>query len=168
MGWNCKKFSKSDNKMNVLIINPPWEKEGNYGIRSNSRWPHTRKDKALPYPLYLGYAAAVLEKEGLNVKIIDCVYKDMTHKDFKKYLSKEKPDLCFIETSTPSIKQDLKALRTAAYGEKDSSRVDSKVANPILRSYFKDSVPTGDIQKNVDRAIRKLKTGIESKKETKK
>ena len=93
--------------MKVLIINPPWEVEDGYGCRTNSRWPHVRKDKHLAFPIYLAYAAAVLEKEGIDVKVIDAVASGYDSPQFLSAVEKESPEICFIETSTPTIDEDL-------------------------------------------------------------
>ncbi len=93
--------------MKVLIANPPWENDIGYGCRSNTRWPHIRKDKYLIFPIYIAYAAAVLEKEGIEVSVIDAVAEEYDSEAFKEAVKNEKPDLCFIETSTPTIYQDI-------------------------------------------------------------
>ncbi|MFB0527937.1 MAG: radical SAM protein [bacterium] len=94
--------------MKILIINPPWEVKDGYGCRSNTRWPHVRKDKHLLFPVYLGYVAAILEKEGIDTKVIDAVAEEYDSGKFVSAVSKEKPDICFIETSTPTINEDLR------------------------------------------------------------
>jgi len=93
--------------LKVLVINPPWETEEGYGCRSNTRWPHIRKDKYIIFPIYLAYTAAVLEQEGVDVKVIDAVVDDYDSNSFVERIKKESPDICFIETSTPTIIQDL-------------------------------------------------------------
>ncbi|MCB4790814.1 MAG: radical SAM protein [Elusimicrobia bacterium] len=93
--------------MKVLLINPPWETKDGYGCRSNTRWPHTRKDKYLIFPIYLAYTAAVLEKEKIEVKVIDAVALEYSSGSFIERIKEEKPDICFVETSTPTIIQDL-------------------------------------------------------------
>lgn len=97
--------------MKVLIINPPWEVKNGYGCRSNTRWPHVRKDKYLLFPVYLGYVAAVLEREGIDTKVVDAVAEEYDSGKFVSAVSNERPDICFIETSTPTINQDIKNAR---------------------------------------------------------
>lgn len=92
--------------MKILICNPPWENTEGYGCRSNTRWPHIRKDKYLIFPLYLGYAAAVLEKHGLGVAVVDAVAADYDSDKFISRLREEAGSMCFLETSTPTIAQD--------------------------------------------------------------
>lgn len=91
----------------MLLTNPPWETERGYGIRSNSRWPHIRPDKHLQFPIYLAYAASVLEKAGHQVRVIDAVAEEMTAGTFLEAVRGFNPDIVFMETATPSFKQDI-------------------------------------------------------------
>ncbi len=95
----------------IILANPPWEVKDGFGVRSNSRWPHIRKDKYLPFPIYLAYTASVLEKNSIDVKVIDAVAEEYGFQEFLTAVKKEKPEMCFLETSTPSIGQDLKTAK---------------------------------------------------------
>ena len=97
------------NGFNVLLLNAPWKTETGYGVRSNSRWAHTRKDKVLPFPVYLAYAAAVLEKNNFDVKVIDAVASELSLNQVNQAVKENEFDLIAIETTTPSIEHDLKA-----------------------------------------------------------
>lgn len=92
--------------MRVIIANPPWPGEG-YGIRTNSRWPHKLGHKALPYPIYMAYASAVLKKEGFKTYSIDAVEREMGIYPFAEEVEAIKPDVVFLEVSAPSINYDL-------------------------------------------------------------
>ena len=94
--------------MNVLLLNPPWFTESGYGVRSNSRWPHTRKDKTLPFPIYLAYTAAILEKNNINAEVIDAVAEDIILSSLIEKIKQKDYAIVVIETSTPSINFDLK------------------------------------------------------------
>ncbi len=103
--------------MKILLANPlttvssshSYEK---YFIRAGSRWPHSgvkRKGTLphyLPFPFYLAYAAALLRNEGAQVIVADCVALDMHEPQFLELVAKEKPDLLFFETTTPTIVYD--------------------------------------------------------------
>ena len=97
--------------MKVVLANPPWEVENGYGCRTNSRWPHIRKDKHLAFPIYLGYTASLLEKAGIEVKVIDAVAQELNNKRYAKAVEDESPDMVFVETSTPTINIDLESTR---------------------------------------------------------
>ena len=92
--------------MKVLVSNPPWPGQG-YGARSDVRWPHKRKDKYLEYPIYLAYAAAVLEKSGIGVEFIDGVAEDLSIEAFVNKVKETGPNVVAMECSTPSINYDL-------------------------------------------------------------
>lgn len=104
--------------MKVLLANPPWETAFGYGIRSNSRWPHVRPDKHLQFPIYLAYTAALLEREGHEVCVIDAVAEELDSERFLERVTSFTPDNVFLETSTPTLDQDLgnaRAIHKAGY-----------------------------------------------------
>lgn len=123
--------NKDLSKTKILIINPPWETNGaGYGCRSNTRWPHTRKDKYLLFPIYLAYTSAIVEKEGIDTKIIDAVADDMDSRKFIESVKAEQPDYCFIESSTPTIGQDI--LNAKAIKDNTNSKVFLMGAHPTV------------------------------------
>jgi radical SAM superfamily enzyme YgiQ (UPF0313 family) len=95
--------------MKVVIANPPWPVENGYGCRTNSRWPHIRKDKHLAFPIYLAYSASLLKQSGIEVKVIDAVAQELDNRSYVKAVEKEGPDICFVESSTPTINIDLES-----------------------------------------------------------
>ncbi len=103
-------FTGRVNLMRVVIANPPWPGEG-YGVRSNSRWPHRRPEKILPYPIYLAYAAAVLRRAGFEVFGFDGVKDEESVEDFSSRVASLKPGLVVLETATPSIDSDLECAK---------------------------------------------------------
>ncbi|HBG47431.1 MAG TPA: hypothetical protein DDW94_10665 [Deltaproteobacteria bacterium] len=118
-------------KTKALIINPVWDTRGNgTGCRSNTRWPHIRKDKYLLFPIYLAYAAAVLEREGVRVKVVDAVAEELGLRQLVKQAKAEAPEYCFIESSTPTIDQDLKS--SMSIKEATGSRVFLIGAHPTV------------------------------------
>lgn len=108
--------------MKILICNPLYtfslgEKYEKYFIRSGARWPHSgikRKGTTphyLPFPFFLAYSAAWLKREGFEVAALDCVALGMSADALIEAAKTEKPDLCFFETATPTIKFDLETAR---------------------------------------------------------
>lgn len=105
-------MSRHGTQTKALIINPTWDTRGKgTGCRSNTRWPHIRKDKYLLFPIYLAYAAAVLERDGIQVRVIDAVADEMDLRRLIERVQAEEPDYCFVESSTPTVDQDLKCAR---------------------------------------------------------
>jgi radical SAM superfamily enzyme YgiQ (UPF0313 family) len=89
--------------MKVLLINPPFLENFSRSQRS----PAVTKSGTLYFPMWLSYAAGVLEQEGHEIDFIDapadCYEMDSVVERCKKF----KPDLFVLDTSTPSIYNDV-------------------------------------------------------------
>ena len=96
--------------MKVFLGNAPWSKPGFYGVRAGSRWPHFEKKGScyMPFPFFLAYAAALLEKNCFCVTLVDGVAEKIETEEFFNRLEKALPDLVVYEVSTPSIETDLR------------------------------------------------------------
>jgi radical SAM superfamily enzyme YgiQ (UPF0313 family) len=90
-------------KMKILMLNPPFLPK----YSRQSRSPCVSKGGTFYYPYYLAYGTGALEKDGFNVKLLDAVANDWSHQDTLNFVRKLKPDLTVIDTSTPSIKNDV-------------------------------------------------------------
>jgi len=99
--------------MRISLVNAPWRKEGYYGVRAGSRWPHFEHcdDNYMPFPFFLAYAAAVLERAGFEAALTDAVAEGLSDEEFYRRLAASAPDLVLFEVSTPSIFTDLKHAR---------------------------------------------------------
>lgn len=86
------------------MLNPPFLKK----YSRQSRSPCVTKGGTFYYPYFLAYATGVLEKNNLDVKLIDAVANEWTHKQTLKFVKKYNPELVVIDTSTPSINNDIK------------------------------------------------------------
>ena len=101
--------------MKILLINTPWYKDGYYGVRAGSRWPHFEKmpdnpaeeRSYIPFPFYMAYAAAVLKKDGHNVFVLDAIALGWKEEVFLKEVRNISPDIIVQEVSTPTIETDL-------------------------------------------------------------
>lgn len=95
--------------MKVCFVNPPFKAE--YGKFSRtSRSPSIGHSGVLYYPLWLIYAAAVVEKDGFEIAFIDAPAKRL---DVEKTLERVKGEaadavLFVLDTSTPSIYSDVR------------------------------------------------------------
>jgi len=84
-------------RTHVTLVNPPYP-SGNF--------LHP------PFPsLGLGYLAAVLEKNQYPVDIIDCQALKLTHEDLKNEISKRKPDIVGMTSTTLTYKSALRIAR---------------------------------------------------------
>lgn len=93
--------------MKILCLNPPFKTE--YGRFSRtSRSPAITKSGTIYYPIWLCYAAGVLEAEGREIRVIDsCAYEYDLEKTLR-LISEFKPEIALLDTSTPSIYDDVK------------------------------------------------------------
>jgi radical SAM superfamily enzyme YgiQ (UPF0313 family) len=106
--------------MKALLVNPPYkidldDETERYFVRAGSRWPFSmtkkktaRPDYYMPFPFYLGYTAGLLRDGGVPVSVIDGVALDISLDDFLSRAEREDPDLVVYETSTPTIRYDLR------------------------------------------------------------
>lgn len=89
--------------MKVLMLNPPFLPR----YSRQSRSPCVTKGGTFYFPYYLAYAAGSLEKNGFSVKLMDAVAKNWNHNETINFIRDFKPDLAIIDTSTPSIYNDV-------------------------------------------------------------
>ncbi len=98
----------------VLLANLPWHKHGAWGVRAGSRWPHIKdvtEDKYMAFPFFLAQAAALLQKNSVQVEIIDALAEQLTEDVFVRRLLDKKAEYLVAETSVPSFFQDMEILR---------------------------------------------------------
>ncbi len=92
--------------MKILLLNPPFKE---YFSRS-SRSPAVSKGRTLYYPIWLCYCAGVLDQAGFEVKLVDAIASKKSLVDIEGLVKEFMPDLIVIETSTPSIHNDIFVL----------------------------------------------------------
>ena len=95
--------------MNIYFINPPFKAEfGKFSRESRS--PAITKSGALYYTLWLIYAAAYCHKYGHPIMFLDAPAKQMDVKASMEVIKKtdNSKSLFVLDTSTPSIKSDVK------------------------------------------------------------
>ncbi len=93
--------------MKICFINPPFKSE--YGKFSReSRSPSIGHSGVLYYPLWLIYAAAVVEQDGFEIAFIDAPAKQLDQKQTLERVEKEasNAEMFVLDTSTPSICSD--------------------------------------------------------------
>ena len=71
------------------------------------RSPAVTKSGTFYYPMWLCYAAGLLEEKGFEVKVIDAPAKRLEIKDILLMAEKFSPSLVVVDTSTPSIYNDV-------------------------------------------------------------
>ncbi len=153
----------------VVLANLPWQRNGKWGVRAGSRWPHIKNEAEggyLPFPFYLAYAAALLEKNGFKVKLIDALAEELSDAAFLNSLNKWGPDLLLAETSTGSLNDDLSLL------EKVNRNIpialcgpDINIRNPLFlkNNNFIKYVLTGEYEFTLLDLVNHLRAGKDSK-----
>jgi anaerobic magnesium-protoporphyrin IX monomethyl ester cyclase len=86
-------------KTRITLVNPPY--------------PPAAHQHPPFIPLGLGYLAAVLEKNQYQVDIIDCQALKLTYEDFKNEISKRKPDIVGMTSTTLTYKSALQIAKIA-------------------------------------------------------
>ena len=109
--------------MKVLLANPAYAIDiGNgyerYFFCVGSRCPWSlikRKDQRPRYsmfPFFMGYSAALLEKDGFDVEVIDAVPLNLSSDDFKYQAVNAKPDIILFEPATASYASIIQMAET--------------------------------------------------------
>ncbi len=109
--------------MNILMLNPPFK--GKFSREQRS--PAVTKSGTLYYPMWLAYATGVLEQEGFNVKLIDAPASGIDEQEVIKIASEFNPALIVVDTSTPSIYNDIEIGETLKKLSKNS-----KLLTPVI------------------------------------
>jgi len=89
--------------MNILILNPPFYKKFSRPQRS----PAVTKSGTLYFPIWLAYCAGVLEEAGHRICLIDAPARGFDLNDCLMQAKKLQPKLVVMDTSTPSIINDI-------------------------------------------------------------
>ena len=87
----------------ILLLNPPFLNK----YSKSSRSPAVTKSATIYFPLWLSYAAGVLDKERYTLKLIDAPARCITKEDCLEEIRAFNPDMVVVDTSTASINSDL-------------------------------------------------------------
>ncbi len=94
--------------MKVVFLNPPYFPM----FSRESRSPSVTKSSTLYWPMFMCYAAGCVEEDGNELLILDASAMDL---DLKACLARIKefgPELVVLNTSTPSINNDMRVGRS--------------------------------------------------------
>lgn len=89
--------------MNIYMLNPPFHRKFSRSQRS----PAVIKSGVIYYPIWLAYATGVLEKTGFHVRLVDAPARGLNLADVLQQIDEFKPRFVVLDTSTPSIENDL-------------------------------------------------------------
>jgi anaerobic magnesium-protoporphyrin IX monomethyl ester cyclase len=93
--------------MNVLTLNPPFYPRYSRSQRS----PAVIKSGVVYYPIWLAYATGVLEQDGFTVRLVDAPAAGHDLQAVLDLVDDWQPRLVVMETSTPSIYNDLEVAQ---------------------------------------------------------
>ena len=88
--------------MKLYMLNPPYFPHFGRGMR----WQDTGRGGTLYYPIWLSYATAVVEQE-YETKLVDAPAWNWSREDVINDVKKFKPDLIVIDSSFPSLNNDI-------------------------------------------------------------
>jgi len=89
--------------MKIWILNAPFLKKYSRPQRS----PAVTKSGTIYFPIWLAYCAGVLEKEGYDITLTDAPARGVDLKEALRQAESLQPELVVLDTSTPSIENDI-------------------------------------------------------------
>jgi len=90
--------------LKIMTLNAPFHPKFSRSQRS----PAVIKSGVLYYPIWLAYATGVLEQDGFEVRLIDAPADSLSLEDVLEIVRSYQPGMVVIDTSTPSIQNDLR------------------------------------------------------------
>jgi anaerobic magnesium-protoporphyrin IX monomethyl ester cyclase len=88
--------------MKIYLLNPPYFPHFGRGMR----WQDTGRGGTLYYPIWLSYAAAVVEQEH-EIRLVDAPAWNWGRDDVTKDAARFDPDLIVLDSSFPSLNNDI-------------------------------------------------------------
>lgn len=101
--------------MKILLLNPP-----GLVLKAGTRWSSKIKKNNLelgyyPFPFYLAYAAALLQKANHQVLVVDAVAMSLSESKTLEKINSFNPEIVAVETSATSYIDDLKFLEKIVF-----------------------------------------------------
>jgi len=146
--------------MKSLLINPPFEHEE----ESVGKTKSIKKVLNIISPLGIAYIAAVLEKIGIEVKIIDCAIGISFNKLFE-IIKNWRPDIIGITSTTPSF---IKAKYTAEFIRKNIPETKILIGGAHVTAMPKETIETnlfdigimGEGEVTIEELFRNYRNGV--------
>lgn len=98
----------STRNLRCILIDPP---SMEVNISEEEGLKQAKEEHACAPPLGLAYMAAVLQKNGIDVKIIDAKSLNMSHKEVSEVVENERPDLVGVTVFTSQLRSALLTCR---------------------------------------------------------
>jgi len=87
----------------IYLLNPPYFPR----FGREMRWQDTGRGGTLYYPIWLSYAAGLLESNGHTVRLVDCPAWNWNVGDVLKDMKVFNPEMVVVDTSFTSLNNDL-------------------------------------------------------------
>ena len=99
--------------MKIYMLNAPFMPKSVKGrfVRCGRWQGGVARGGTLYYPIWLAYAAGVLEKEGHKVKLVDAVAWNWKIEEVINAVRKFKPDLIVVDSNFASLKNDMRVAK---------------------------------------------------------
>ena len=97
---------KKRDRISVLMLNAPFLKRYSRGQRN----PGVTRSDTMYYPYWMSYATGAVEQTGANCMFIDATGEGWDYAEIEKRAIEFKPDLIILDTTTPSIYNDIEVL----------------------------------------------------------
>ena len=94
--------------MKVYLLNPPYMPR----FSRDMRWQDTGRGGTLYYPIWLAYATGVLEQAGFEARLVDTAPNGWNMEQVLKDIENFQPDLVVVDTSFPSLNNDISIAET--------------------------------------------------------
>lgn len=96
--------------MNIYLLNPPFSLNGQEIKKffRCTRWQGgVTRGGTYWYPIWLAYAAGLLEKENHNVRLVDAPAQDWNYNAVLKDIKRFKPEIIVIDSNFASLRNDI-------------------------------------------------------------
>lgn len=123
--------------MKVAVVSAPFLKN----FCRSQRWPVVNRTRAMRYPDFPAYCAAVIEKDGFELAFRDFIAEDKELKDVAAWVGEWKPRLLMLDATTPSIYNDIECARMCKQAYADVHIV---FVGPHVTIYDEDTLKEAD------------------------
>jgi len=142
--------------MKVLMINPPY---------NSSKYKFIG---LVAPPLGIAYIAAMLERNGVSVKILDAPALELDHEAVKNEIQKYSPDIVAVTSVTPTIESALKTAKISKEACPNTTTVlggyhPTFTYQEVLKNDFVDVVVCGEGELTMVELIEALEKGKDLK-----
>lgn len=147
--------------MRIYMLNPPFVE--NF-VRCG-RWQGVAaRGGTLYYPIWLSYAAGVLEDDGHKIRLIDAIARKMGLKEAEENIKKFNPDLIVVDSNFSSLRNDCNVAKLL----KDETGAVSVLVGPPVSQFPERILTDGGVdiaaRLEYDFTVRDIAEAVEGEK----